>query len=171
MRAMRFLGDVSSSPSRASTSRSYHREPSDGCTYCGAIENALGANSADVSCRESGCSQGAIEAAAEWGTLCVDGLRASGVKLCGVVGNDVCLTRFGMFAVGGGAAFVRPVFGVPASACFGLCAVFALGEGVPPYFLSSSWVELYFVAVFSFSMVVVLCFSRSSDCFCNFDIL
>lgn len=166
---MRFLGDVSSSPSRASTNRSYHREPSDGCAYCGAVENALGANSADVSCRESGCSQGAIEAAAECGTFCIDGLPTSGAKRCGVFGNDACLTRFGMFAVGGGATLVRPDFGVPTSACFGLWAVFALGEGVPPYFLSSSCVELYFVAVFSFSMVVVLCFSRPSDCFCSFD--
>lgn len=71
----------------------------------------------------------------------------------------------GMFAVGGGTVPVLPRFGVPAPAagCFGEPFAFPCGLGVPPYFFSSSCVELYLVAALSFSIVIFLCFSKSSS--------
>jgi len=67
-----------------------------------------------------------------------------------------------MFAVGGGKNDVLDPSEGPL--CFGVIlrtdasADFALGVGVPPYFFSSSWVLLNFVAVLSFSIVASLCF-------------
>ena len=80
-----------------------------------------------------------------------------------MLGRDAGIFLPGMFAVGGGTILVLPPLGVPALACFGDGFAFPFGLGVPPYFLRSSCVELYFVAAFSFSIVIFLCLSSSSS--------
>lgn len=87
-----------------------------------------------------------------------------------MLGSDADIFLLGMFAVGGGATFVLPPFGVPPLLCFGDPAAFPCGFGVAPYFFSSSCVELYFVAVLSFSMVLFRCFSSSFSCDWTFDV-
>ena len=71
-----------------------------------------------------------------------------------------------MFAVAGGPILILPccnfweflaALGTPVFSFLGL------GFGAaPPYFSSSSWVELYFVAAFSLSMVFVRSFCCAS---------
>ena len=163
IKAKRFFGKVSSSPRRASASRSYHRGPPPSCEYCGADGNAFGANSALVSGGESGRCQGGAVAAAVCGTICDKGLFTSGVERWGVLGNDAGIVLPGMFAVGGGTILVLPPSGVVTLLCFAVPFALPFGLGVPPYFFNSSCVELYFVAALSFSIVVLLCFSNSSS--------
>ena len=79
-----------------------------------------------------------------------------------------------MLAVGGGGPRdVRPLFGrwglfngdikEPARARESMSLDFLGLEGVtPPYFSRRCWVELYFVAALSLSIVVLLCKTRAS---------
>ena len=80
-----------------------------------------------------------------------------------MLGSDAGIFLPGMLAVGGGTMLVLASFGVLALLCFGVPFAFPFGLGVPPYFFNSSCVELYFVAVLSFSIVPDLCFSNSSS--------
>lgn len=84
------------------------------------------------------------------------GGKLAGPPGCGVedwLGICTC-PGLGIFAVKGGPIDVLPLCGFSAFGVLGAEGFFGFG-GAPPYFSSSSWVESYFVADFSFSMVLV----------------
>ena len=89
IKASRFPGSDSSSPSNTSINLSYQRDPSLTCAYCGGAGNALGAKSAPGDWGDSGL----------WD--CGDGIcRGSG--FCGLPCRDGGCGRPWILAVGGG---------------------------------------------------------------------
>ncbi len=121
----------------------------------------MGANSAETAGGETGRrAEAGVPADGELINPLGAFVVSNGVR-CGVDGSNPGPLLPGMFAVGGGANPVRPPLVV-----FGLCwagleleldAFFGdaldFGEGTPPYFSNSCWVELYFVAALSLSIV------------------
>ncbi|KAL4865911.1 hypothetical protein BDV12DRAFT_141123 [Aspergillus spectabilis] len=159
MSTRRFFGWVSSSPRRTSRRRSYHRECS---MYCCGAGKAFGAKPG--SSKPGGGGGGWLC----WGCCCCGGEGGYGDGGCSEGGSAGWGRR--MFAVGGGG---RPVRWTGACCCccvegfrfpsaLGFWSPFeraCLGES-PAYFSRSCWVELYFVATLSFSIVSSRCFWR-----------